>query len=1589
MDTFKYGQIICCSSEKSLTSGLPGFGVRAKSANINLNLANDIFLKSSLYYDIPTDMMVTNDILQNNPQLDRIYPHIYVFRSMQLPDGSIKYLIARVMYVGGDYGFFTGLGNANRVGSNYIAHILVFDEVPPMKVVSEVLRQKLFIPVNTECSSANREFLDILIGEPYELPEGQISVDRGGSLSITPVIADVMKALLQAYKNNVGNKDIRNVILKLKQNDVEPLLMALGDMPASLTEQFFFKTNVIGRSSVPLDMRMMIMNEKDTTETLDAYHITVDLRGEVPICHNVEDNYLFDRIQEMALTGNAERINQIAELYMQLCTKSEVNYEQAYRLLVLASTPEMLTLQEVGKLNIEMISASPLNEREKTSVWQKINAIIKDAFAYPCKLSEVKIALEIICRINRIVPDKLQLDIEEAEVLKDLFFATDKYFQKIIEHNPERLDAALLLFSKTGIELPSEDSLFKSLMTSPYVDEWRALMTYYYKDDELIADSMNVAVGCIMESALNNKYELVNALFPVDSNAERWLNLINHNPEYISLVKVDIDNLLIRKIGQFPQQVMDKIFALDKAVLCQLDLKGLSNAYADALLQSPQSIDYNALERIGLNLKDKGIQSEAINKLLILHNGALLSSPVYDDMKLAQVIDVDQEYMLRLYTGWIRNNADKAEIVEFISNFSKSAAITAQLLDLYWKYAKVAKKEKIFLWIVDHVRLHRYSIKDVINKMSASEAKSILEKESGFVKKMMRKLLGVKMFMILSIVTVLCMTSCGNLDGGQTAYHNPFRIEYYGDPKGTSEIQISEYNKNGVLLNIYSRGFTPNGNLLYSTAYNSKGSIDSVLYSYDKNEKLLGIKAANMFVNNIQYNDNNQLCSIEKVIKDEDGSTTNELVSFSYNSDNLLQSISVSKNGGNSTVQTEYIYASGKLRCIREYEGKQMKETNFSSSNGKILSVYTYSYPQKQLRFVRNYKYGDAKQEKESQYAQSIKLTNSKGYNQGRYDNVYKIYTSEALALYTAEVDNKENLKKEFEIKKEIAAIEKPSKSGSFFSNYYSNIKYRIAVNRVKTASPGMWLLVVVFVLTSIGAFFYYKLVENANWFQSFIGVPTSTGMRRLWMFNGGPYINVALYVGILLASFVSAVLVLLAVGGITYGVLWVVKILIVILIWVGWISLILGLIVLFLAKEGMGCLPIILGGVIVYFEDTLRNFGNAIVNWGFNFMNKLNLFDWGVSLFRNFWDVILTAFAMPLFVFILIALSVMALIFFLMGVEGGIMKIYGIRRPCPVCGSKKEKEYWADEMHKHPVKLQPGIYGVFSHIDPATKVKMPTLLIAGKDKLLRKCPQCGSFIHAGDTTSYGTERHIGIVGHRSSGKTYLIYSILNQILEQYGQLARQIDTDNTTNIESNFKRIQIRDKIQTVVRDSYRAIQIIIAPKLRPVPYHLFFYDVAGEKFNQTSTASKTAMDFYRNVNQIIFIIDPSMIDYTFSACSEKMSGWLQEHPSSEKYSIDGTFSTLKSILESVGRHPKDIDFMFVLVKADTGYMEYCGYNIDAKDEVLKTFMQSELGLTNIINAARGAFHKVEYDLISVNTEFKIRMNELTERILHNLNVK
>ena len=59
MSTIHYEQIICASSQKSITTGSPGFGVRSKSSGISDMEADELFTKCGINYRLPMDDMAT------------------------------------------------------------------------------------------------------------------------------------------------------------------------------------------------------------------------------------------------------------------------------------------------------------------------------------------------------------------------------------------------------------------------------------------------------------------------------------------------------------------------------------------------------------------------------------------------------------------------------------------------------------------------------------------------------------------------------------------------------------------------------------------------------------------------------------------------------------------------------------------------------------------------------------------------------------------------------------------------------------------------------------------------------------------------------------------------------------------------------------------------------------------------------------------------------------------------------------------------------------------------------------------------------------------------------------------------------------------------------------------------------------------------------------------------------------------------------------------------------------------------------------------------------------------------------------------
>ena len=823
-------------------------------------------------------------------------------------------------------------------------------------------------------------------------------------------------------------------------------------------------------------------------------------------------------------------------------------------------------------------------------------------------------------------------------------------------------------------------------------------------------------------------------------------------------------------------------------------------------------------------------------------------------------------------------------------------------------------------------------------------------------------------FKLLFALSFICITACNTQQSKKYTLPDSFKAVSFSCPTNADMVEENEYDKRGNLIRTSKYNINSNG-LITSISVN-RNDIDyssSFKYVYS-GTKLENVESENRKVE-IIYNENNQLQTV-RFSRTEGEEVTPEYEDvYEYTPDGKLK-LHYTNYWESDSESTEYAYhPNGKLASTVSRGLQFANEEEYDSISGRLVAEREYEGDPLKLKSTYYYSYTD---DDNGNWIKAVKK-NKKGKVVARLERIYTLGNNV----------NSENPDVQ------VAALASPVATGNFIKDYISDAEYRLMENNASNNTPTGILFVVLLGLTVLFAWGYYRWAHKKHdLFNNFGGQVNSNGMKRLWMFNKEPYLKVGISILLLLLAFVSAIILLLAVGGVTYGILFVIKWILIAIVWIGWICLVLGGLAVFFGKEPAGCLPMIIGGVIVFFEKPIRNFGDSIVEWGFSFMNDLNLFSWGLGLFTKFWDVILATFLTPMVIFSAFAILIMIIVFLLMGLEFSVMKVYSVRRPCPSCGSTHTPEYWVDEHHKHPVPLHPGVYGVFTQKNPETGEKVPTMLFNGKGKLLRKCTSCGSFMKADADKTFGTEKHIGIVGHRSSGKSFLLYTALGTLKNYFGDRVSQIDAEYDTNIEDNIRRIEKGLSIQTDLKDSYKAVQVMINRKMNPVPYHLFFYDVAGEKFNQASTASKTAMDFYRNVQTVVFVIDPAMIDYSFNPPSENLEKWLSKHSSPEHFSADGTFSTLKNILESVGRKTKSIDFMFICVKADTGYLEACSYPTTGDDLGIEQFMREELGLSNLVDAAKGSFRNVKFDIASVNPAFRERLTSLFISILKNLGV-
>ena len=798
---------------------------------------------------------------------------------------------------------------------------------------------------------------------------------------------------------------------------------------------------------------------------------------------------------------------------------------------------------------------------------------------------------------------------------------------------------------------------------------------------------------------------------------------------------------------------------------------------------------------------------------------------------------------------------------------------------------------------------------------------------------------------ILTLLSVI-ITSCSQ----EKARFTPYTPNYY-EVKGSAKSIIErEYSNKSKVLYTKQFDFDKSGRLVSFKHIVDKDTVTRYMH-YKDNGRIENIQWNEITKYTPEFNEFGDLIKETYITGENNGFESGFIQEWEYDvNGNIINEKTCYIESDCSSV--EYLYENNKLKQVKEYNlGEEIQYD--CDTTGLVISKKVYDELANKITSQSTYKY---KFDDKRNWIEKVERENK------RLKSTIK---REILYYSEAELVAANPTKQESVVAKSYIGID-------FVDNYINNVLSRSG-NQEDSPSKVLFIILIIctVIVTAIGWYMASDFV-----FHNFTGHIQNNGMKRLWMYNHEPYTKVGSLLLIALAAFVASIIIILLVGGVIWGLLWVVKLILWAIIIIGWICLIGGGLALF-GKEPVGCLPLIIGILIVSFQDTIEETGENLVAWGFEFMQSVNMFSWGLGIFKNYWDVILVVFFTPMVLFLGFAVFVITLNMLLNGFEFIVTRIYSIRRPCPICGSTATPDYIVGGK-PHPVKLHPGVYGVFTHKSPVTGESIPTMLLNGRGKVTRKCKKCNSFINADTDNTIGTEIHIGIVGHRSSGKSYLLYSGLSSLMSSYPERFSQIDADNDTRIENKKKRIDARDGIQTDVANKYRAIQLILKSKLRPVPYHLFFYDVAGEKFNASSSSHKTAMDFYRNVQSIVFIVDPSMLDISGTPASAKFVDWHKRNANAEKYRIDGSFAVLKDILETVGRKSNKIDFNFVCTKTDMGYLPELGYSKTPGENEIERFISTELGLSNLINSARAGFKNVHFYTVSAIESDKSRLKNL-----------
>lgn len=559
------------------------------------------------------------------------------------------------------------------------------------------------------------------------------------------------------------------------------------------------------------------------------------------------------------------------------------------------------------------------------------------------------------------------------------------------------------------------------------------------------------------------------------------------------------------------------------------------------------------------------------------------------------------------------------------------------------------------------------------------------------------------------------------------------------------------------------------------------------------------------------------------------------------------------------------------------------------------------------------------------------------------------------------------------------------------------------------TAPP--WLLAVLAAVFILFVAFYFWLARKKQWFKPFAGVKVN-GMKKILFYNKEPYLDCCLAALLVLAAFLSTILLFIVVGGISFGGGWLLRALSRV---VAWLLIVVGYgggvaaVCYALWGDVDGCWYKILlalagialfwfGGVARGWREPIYDFGDNALGFGGNVFQTFNIFQMSWMIVKVYGKYAFLIMVLPLAALGLCGVAFMLFNYLLILQEKAVMKRFNVANPCPKCGRPSEPAIYRSHGYQLPIPLMPGQFGVYTIEHPVTGEMMPTRFKDGKDYLERECKNCHHIIAA----RMGTEKHIAFAGVPGSGKTSLMYRLLAQLLDKkVGSEHVAKMTDDNSQEDRQFKKTYQRleggrpmteaDFPGQTRRGRRKAFQLLVNNPRQTLPYRLYFNDLAGEAFNADKNQVEDA-PFLRNTQLVIFTLDPLTMNLADLSLSSRMATWLSGKgitpaDSKGKVRIQEAVDRLLNMIDAYrgGKGVEDIHLIVNLAKSDEGYLG----DTPRRSKDLEEFVNHDLGMRYVTSLLANRFKSVTYYAVSASeTPSSSRVDSLIEDIFDKVGI-